>query len=161
MNDQYPGTSIAYLDAGFPFLNGFPLLPHLSHNDGRKLDLAFLYKETSANRILSGVAPTFMGYGSYEEPVDNEPDMPSDCEIQGYWQYGILGKFIPRTGSENITLDTERTKALVYSMANNSAVEKIFIEPHLKIRMGLNSSKVRFHGCQAVRHDDHIHVQIH
>ena len=30
------------LDGGFPFLDGFPLLPRLSHDDGRKLDLAFL-----------------------------------------------------------------------------------------------------------------------
>ncbi len=30
-------TSITYLDANFPFIDGFPLLPHLSHNDGKKL----------------------------------------------------------------------------------------------------------------------------
>jgi len=27
---------ITYLDANFPFIDGFPLLPHLSHNDGKK-----------------------------------------------------------------------------------------------------------------------------
>ena len=32
--------------------------------------------------------------------------------------------------------------------------------PHLKARLGLNSNKVRFHGCHAVRHDDHFHVQL-
>ena len=30
---------IHYLDANFPFINKFPLLPHLSHNDGKKIDL--------------------------------------------------------------------------------------------------------------------------
>lgn len=35
--------SITYLDANFPFFDGFPLLPHLSHNDGKKIDLAFMY----------------------------------------------------------------------------------------------------------------------
>ncbi len=33
-----PGTLI--LDANFPFWDGFPLLPHLSHDDGRKIDIA-------------------------------------------------------------------------------------------------------------------------
>ncbi|MFT5619364.1 MAG: hypothetical protein ACI85I_002607, partial [Arenicella sp.] len=42
-----------------------------------------------------------------------------------------------------------------------TAYGKVFIEPHLKTRLGLeNYSKIRFHGCQAVRHDDHIHVQL-
>lgn len=31
------GIEIRYLDANFPFIDGFPLLPHLSHNDGKKL----------------------------------------------------------------------------------------------------------------------------
>ena len=34
----HPGTITLYLDGNFPFVDGFPLLPHLSHNDGRKLD---------------------------------------------------------------------------------------------------------------------------
>ena len=29
-----------------------------------------------------------------------------------------------------------------------------------KTRLLLTSDKIRFHGCQAVRHDDHIHVQL-
>ena len=35
------GTNIEihYLDANFPFINKFPLLPHLSHNDGKKIDI--------------------------------------------------------------------------------------------------------------------------
>jgi hypothetical protein len=35
MNDRYPGIVVNYLDANFPFLDGFPLFPHLSHNDGK------------------------------------------------------------------------------------------------------------------------------
>ena len=31
------GIKTTYLDANFPFLNGFPLFPHLSHNDGKKI----------------------------------------------------------------------------------------------------------------------------
>ena len=46
-------------------------------------------------------------------------------------------------------------------MLKNSNTHKIFIEPHLKQRLGIKNQKVRFHGCGAVRHDDHIHLQIH
>ncbi|MFT5724647.1 MAG: hypothetical protein ACI9JN_001766, partial [Bacteroidia bacterium] len=36
--------SLNYLDANFPLFDGFPLIPHLSHNDGKKLDISFRYK---------------------------------------------------------------------------------------------------------------------
>ncbi|MDH5400535.1 MAG: hypothetical protein OEX02_20450, partial [Cyclobacteriaceae bacterium] len=44
-----PGTVLSYLDAGFPFINGFPLLPHLSHDDGEKLDIALMYANSLTN----------------------------------------------------------------------------------------------------------------
>jgi hypothetical protein len=53
-----------------------------------------------------------------------------------------------------------RTKALVNMFVSEYEIGKIFIEPHLKTRLKLTSDKIRFHGCQAVRHDDHIHVQL-
>jgi len=37
---EYPGSRVAYLDGSFPFLDWLPILPHLTHDDGRKLDLA-------------------------------------------------------------------------------------------------------------------------
>jgi hypothetical protein len=41
MARRYPGTVTLVLDANFPFVAGFPLLPHLLHDDGEKVDLAF------------------------------------------------------------------------------------------------------------------------
>ena len=41
MEAAHPGTVTQVLDANFPFVTGFPLLPHLSHHDGRKADIAF------------------------------------------------------------------------------------------------------------------------
>ena len=38
---RYPGSVLLYLDAGFPFFDEFPTLPHLSHDNGRIVDLAF------------------------------------------------------------------------------------------------------------------------
>lgn len=37
---EAPGTRTPTHDASFPFLDGFPLPPHLSHDDGEKADLA-------------------------------------------------------------------------------------------------------------------------
>lgn len=39
----HPGAKVRTLDAGFPFLDGFPLLPHLSHRNGTAVDLALFY----------------------------------------------------------------------------------------------------------------------
>lgn len=159
ISKKHPNTIISYLDANFPFYNGFPLLPHLSHNDGKKLDIAFLYKNKSGKEV-NNTAPSFMGYGVYEEPKKNEYNMPKNCKDKGFWQYDILQKFVPQWNKNKIIFDEDRTKDLIKLLVKEPTTSKIFIEPHLKTRMNLQNSKVRFHGCRAVRHDDHIHLQI-
>ncbi len=158
-NQKFPNTTISYLDANFPFLNGFSLLPHLSHNDGKKVDITFFYKDKSGKEINNN-APSFMGYGVYEEPKNNEYNMPENCKKKGYWQYSILEKFVPQWNKNKMIFDKNRTKHLIKLFTQENTTSKIFIEPHLKKRMNLNSNKIRFHGCRAVRHDDHIHLQI-
>ena len=158
MNVEFEGTITNYLDANFPFFNGFPLFPHLSHNDGRKLDLAFYYKEDNKPSVS---APSFMGYGVYEQPKNNESNYPATCQQKGYWQYGLLSAIVPQWNKKDFQLDVERTRALIRLLAEDQSTSKIFIEPHLKQRWQLHSyENIRFHGCQAVRHDDHIHTQI-
>jgi hypothetical protein len=39
-------------------------------------------------------------------------------------------------------------------------LQKIFIEPHLKNALGITDGHVRFQGCRAARHDDHVHIQV-
>ncbi len=158
MNKKYPGTTINYLDANFPFINKFPLLPHRSHNDGRKLDVSFSYKTKSGER--SNEVPSFIGYGVCEEPQPNEYNMPSICAAKGYWQYSALKKIVSQKKNGELLFDAERTRSLVNFFAEQEVIGWMFIEPHLKTRLGLTSSKVAFHGCQAVRHDDHLHVQL-
>ncbi|MGB1247775.1 MAG: hypothetical protein ACPG4Z_02735 [Chitinophagales bacterium] len=156
MNEKYPNTVVAYMDANFPFIDEFPLLPHLSHNDGEKIDIAFFY--TKEEKTLQRVAPTFLGYGGYEYPLTGEEDKPEFCHQNGYFQYSFTAIF-PVT-RPHLSFDEERTKVLTQLFLQESAIQKIFIEPHLKARLGLWNDKVRFHGCGAVRHDDHIHVQL-
>ncbi|MCU0449073.1 MAG: hypothetical protein MUC97_04395 [Bernardetiaceae bacterium] len=159
MNTKFPGTTINYLDANFPFINQFPLIPHRSHNDGKKLDLAFCYHDRQANQPTNE-CPSLIGYGICEEPRPSEKNAPNFCAQKGYWQYGFLPKIIPQTNKKKFTFDHHRTKELIIFLATHPAIGKIFIEPHLKTRLNLTSDKVRFHGCQAVRHDDHLHLQL-
>lgn len=151
-----PDTKPVYLDANFPFIDGFPLLPHRSHNDGRKIDLAFIYTK---NGNASNAKPSRSGYGYFEAPNKGEYNQPKVCIGRGYWQYDFT-KYLTLGSSDNFELDTDRTKALMQVILNRPKTHKVFIEPHLKTRLQIDHVKCRFHGCKAVRHDDHIHYQI-
>ena len=160
LNEENQGSIVAYLDAGFPFMEGFPLFPHLSHDDGEKIDLALFYVDAKSGQSLNLEAPSFIGYGVYESPKAGESNQPLVCDKKGYWQYDILSKIVPQWHQDDYQFDEARTQKLLQLLSNEKAIKKIFIEPHLKNRMYLNSSKIRYHGCQAVRHDDHIHVEL-
>jgi hypothetical protein len=82
------------------------------------------------------------------------------CADKGNWQYSFLNNVISQGSKKDFAFDSERTKELVNLFAKQLTIGKIFIEPHLKTRLNLNSDKIRFHGCQSVRHDDHIHIQL-
>ncbi|MCB0641615.1 MAG: hypothetical protein KDC44_08245 [Phaeodactylibacter sp.] len=154
-----PGFQMTYLDANFPFMNGFPLLPHRSHRDGKKLDLAFLYKDQEGRRLST--TPSWVGYGAFEAPGPKEFDQVSLCINQGYWRYDLTRflHFWPR--SQRYVFDEAGTRRLLEALSANPKIGKIFLEPHLKTRLGLGGyDKIRFHGCGSTRHDDHIHIQL-
>jgi len=155
---QNPGMVVTYLDANFPFMDGFPLLPHRSHSDGRKIDLAFFYQQEGA---LTSRAPGLLGYGRCAEPKPGETDQPEICANKGYWQYSVLPKLAAPVVGRKYVLDEQPTRQLVSAFARRKEIGKLFLEPHLKTRWGLSDyGKIRYHGCGAVRHDDHLHVQM-
>ncbi|MCB0635552.1 MAG: hypothetical protein KDC54_02985 [Lewinella sp.] len=158
MREQYPGLTLTYLDANFPFFNGFPLWPHRSHDDGEKLDLAFVYQHGEQRTTR---APGLLGYGRCDGPEVGEVDYPARCREQGYWPYNMLRLLARPLVHGDYRVDEAFTAQLVRRLARSGNIGKIFIEPHLKQRWGLGQlDKVRFQGCAAVRHDDHIHVQL-
>lgn len=160
LETTHKGAEIRYLDANFPFYDGFPLLPHLSHSDGKKLDIAFLYKEKTTQKPTNN-KPSRSGYGVFTAPKGNERNRISECLDKGYWQYDFSKYLTFGSHPEDFELDEERTRALIMLWINDPNIEKMFIEPHLEARWGLAQyDKVRLHGCRAVRHDDHLHVQI-
>lgn len=147
MHAQFPGTRTRILDAGFPFL-GVPLLPHLSHDDGTKADLSFWYE--------GGNWRSPVGYWAFEQP---RPTVANLCDSDGSslrWGMSWLQPFM-----RDLALDETRTReALTWLNANLPDTGKIFVEPHLLDRLGLDGDKLRFQGCNAARHDDHIHIQL-
>ena len=152
------GIQLNYLDANFPFFNGFPLLPHLSHNDGRKLDLSLVY-ETPDDKI-SVKQKSRSGYGVFETPKSGEQNQAERCITSGYFQYSYPKYLTFGTLNDELHFSEKGTKRLAESILKQPQLEKLFIEPHLKSRLKLKNEKVRFHGCVAVRHDDHIHLQV-
>lgn len=158
INVNFPNLQIHCLDANFPFFDGFPLLPHLSHKDGKKLDISLIY-ESSHGQIVNK-KPSISGYGVFAGPNDDEYDQIKSCKEKGYWQYDYPKYVTLGVVNKDLIFSKRATKELVQLIANEDQVAKVFIEPHLKTRMNLKNTKIRYHGCRAVRHDDHIHFQI-
>lgn len=173
IGEKYPGIRVNYYDANFPlplalplkidkFMNfekGFPLFPHLSHNDGKKLDLGFVYNDAETGE-LSNASPSAIGYGVSEEPLKGEVDIPSGCRFNGKWQYNFMNDYYPKGGRRNYNFNEKATSDLINLFRKNPKISTIFLEEHLENRLKLNSGKINNAGCKAVRHDDHFHIQI-
>ena len=82
--------------------------------------------------------------------------------VPGKWRscgYSLLSLFVPQNRTPEFSTAFNRRILLLFS--RHPDIDKIFLEPHLKSRLRLSSyGKIRFHGCAAVRHDDHIHIQL-
>lgn len=152
------GIIIHYLDANFPFMNRFPLLPHLSHHDGKKLDLSFIYQTKDGQ--ITAQQKSNSGYGVFANPFKNEKNQTEKCLNAGYFQYDYTKYTALGRKNKALQFSEKGTKKLIEAILKNKNLGKLFIEPHLKLRMNLTDSRIRFHGCRAVRHDDHIHIQL-
>lgn len=151
-------VEIRYLDANFPFFNKFPLLPHLSHNDGRKIDLSLVYQSPKGDIVNSKRSRT--GYGVFESPTDLEFNQTNFCKKHGYFQYDYPKYLTMGSLNNSLVFSEKGTKQLMEALLSADELEKVFLELHLTARLDLNNPKIRFHGCKAVRHDDHIHIQV-
>jgi hypothetical protein len=154
----HPQAQIVYLDAGFPLGGGLPMLPHLSHGDGRKADLVFIYTD-QRDLFAWGRTPAPFGYGSFESPEGNEENTVASCLKENRWYSSTS---VWRIGmNRSLKLHKGLTRNMILILARNPEVTRMFLEPHLKLRLGLKDvQKIRFHGCHAVRHDDHVHVEV-
>lgn len=149
MHRRFPGAQTLVLDANFPFSDGFPLLPHLSHDDGEKADLAFFYRDETG--YLRGATRSPIGYFAFEQgPTQCAPKWPTLR-----WDFAFLQPVWPDYG-----LDLERNRAVLQILSNDRRIGKILLEPHLVQKLNAAHPRIRFQGCRAARHDDHIHLQL-
>ncbi|WP_430421286.1 hypothetical protein [Phenylobacterium sp.] len=149
---ERPGAVVRYMEASWP--RGVrPMPPHRSHGDGRQIDLATFY-EDRAGRALDRPPPApnvrlLRGYGAYEPP---------QRETERVCAGGPASAPDP-PAARGWRMDAARTQALIDALLAERSVRRIFLEPHLKRRLGYASdSRIRFAGCAAARHDDHLHV---
>jgi hypothetical protein len=150
MARRYPGFVLYYMDASGAD-GHVPFAPHLSHGDGREVDLALVYDGPDGQPL--GRPPTVSGYFANINP---RPGDPLPCK--GVFS---LQRKPDRPPSPDWRLDEARSRDLVLAVLRNARVKRIFLEPHLKARLGLSAEpKVHFQGCWAARHDDHIHVDV-
>jgi len=157
VDSRFPGTVTLALDANFPFIDGFPLLPHLSHDDGLNVDLAFYYR-SAEGVYLPGKANSPIGYWAFEPPAPSS-DLP--CSGRNDWltQRWDMAWFRPFLN--DYALDGDRTRAAIEWLTTSGrerGVYKLFLEPHVAETLEIDSWMVRFPGCRKARHDDHIHV---
>jgi len=108
---------------------------------------------------LTNKKPSRSGYGFYERPKNGEINQPHKCIDNGYWQYDFP-KYLTLGSNKNLSFAESKTKDLINLILNRKQTQMVFIEPHLKSRLKIDHRKLRYHGCKAVRHDDHIHYQI-
>ncbi len=150
---RMPDRPVRYLDAGFPFGGGFPMIPHLSHGDGRRIDLMFLYQDANGDPHDGNGSP--IGYFAFVEPDLGMPPLCADRRLTLRWNLSWLQPLLPKP-----ELDLVATRILIEEATRTPAIGKILLEPHLRDRLGLNHPKIRFQGCNAARHDDHLHLQL-
>lgn len=159
LNRRFPGTTVTYLDAGFPFIDGFPLLPHLSHDDGRKIDIALFYRDRNSGTTRPGGGAWPIGYWAFVPPRTGDGAVcRGQSRLSMRWDMAWLQPLFA-----GLILDEHRTGAMLRWLAASGArhgVKKVLIEPHLRARFNLSRKLFRFQGCRAARHDDHIHIEM-
>jgi hypothetical protein len=159
MASSFPGTKTLALDANFPFVTGFPLLPHLSHDDGRKLDLALYYEDRDGN-FRNGETRSPLGYFAFQQPGVGalQPCANRSRFFTLRWDMNWLQALFPDWDIELARM--KEALRWLSTEGHGHSVEKIFMEPHIPARLGVSSDTFRFQGCNAARHDDHIHIQV-
>lgn len=154
VTQRFPGSRVTTLEGNFPFIDGFPSR-HLSHRDGKKVDVAYFYGSSEESASIAHGSPSWLGYFVYEQPSQEDPLPCAERWTPLRWNFEWFQPQPPKW-----RLDEQRTAWMLTWLKSRPHVSRIFIEPHLAQRLGVAGGKVRFQGCQAARHDDHIHIEI-
>jgi hypothetical protein len=151
---KYPNTIVRYMDAGFPFPY-FPMLPHLTHSDGRRIDVSYLYTQ-DGHPVDGAISP--IGYWGYVRPTPQQRSSferrRKQCSFSLLrWDFDFIQPILP-----DRMLDTRRTRELFKNLAMQSKVTSLLVEPTL--HQSLYSDKLKSNSCSVARHDDHFHLSV-
>jgi hypothetical protein len=146
----HPGSVVLTMEASWPS-GKRPMPPHLSHGDGREIDVSLFYKTVDGKPLPR--PPTTSGYYAFEPRRPGDPD---PCK----------GRTRPGANADPSSrrewrLDELRTRTLIRALLDDTRVRRLLLEPHLKKRLGFgNEDRIRFPGCNTLRHDSHVHVDV-
>lgn len=154
-SEEHPGVIVRYLDAGFPFPT-LPLLPHLSHRDGQKIDVAFLFERDGA---YVDQARSPIGYWGYAKESPPRPECEGTVKTLGPFSFPLRWDFDSvQTYWPDLDLDIAKNRALLRAFAKDPRVCSILLEPGL--HPTLRAPKLIKNSCAVARHDDHFHLTI-
>lgn len=127
----------------------------------KKTKIYFHRKKSDLGEEIIGT-PSWYGYGSGALPKPGEKDMEPICRTKGNRFRSTLPYLAEAFfKQEQYVLDEAVTREMIRLFAEDKRTGKILLEPHLKTLLRLdNYGKIRFQGCNAARHDDHIHLQL-
>ena len=145
-----PDMIVRYLDGGFPFPI-ITLLPHLSHIDGQRIDLAFQFKKN--DQYIDGARSPIGYWGYAQESKERCTNNKSTYIIPLRWDFKWLQPLLP-----DLKLDIKKNRTLFKSLASHKNVCGILVEPTL--HKLLSAPKLKTNSCDVARHDDHFHVSI-
>ena len=146
----HPGARVRTLDAGFPFLDGFPMLPHSNRRHGTVVDLALFYRDAQGRAAPS---PSPLGYGVYARRHAGQAC--DDRAATSRWGMGWL----QASGSDTM-LDENVTRDALRWLSGQPTVDRLSIDPPLRERLEAGGAAGQVHGCEAAPQGDHVHVQI-
>ncbi len=120
------------------------------------LKTIFLFIILTILTQVGGVIYVFIKY------VQGEYDYPKVCaDCSNDFKHNYLRKITPQFQKIKFKFDAVRTQRFLELCVQNNLIKRIYLEPHLQTRLGFDSSnKIHRTGCNAVRHDDHIHIQL-
>lgn len=158
----------AYPDMTFPVLDAGPMYSgmggrYTSRNwrkRGWSVDLAYFYQD-AAGKYVPHETPSPIGFWGFQAPPAGSKPVCADDAVSSFlrWDMAWFQAYV----RQDLTLDERRTAAMLRWLTQRGrqfGVKEVLIEPHMAKRLGVTSPLIRFQGCLAARHDDHIHVEV-
>lgn len=155
--NKHPEARVVYMDGGYALSRFIPMWPHKAHNSGASLDLAYIYEDPETNDILTS-SPSWTGYGVYAYSKLSNTQKKCIEKNSSYSFTSIMGITFFKGAYE---VNEKLSQELIRMFHKKKKIDKILVEENLIRTLGLRKfRKVKYAGCESVRHDDHFHIEL-